>query len=301
VTAGTIADGSNIVGVDPLVVSEYEVTVQVLPWRGNPNFVDPLIVAVDQPVELMGDYHLQGGSPAIDAGAGAGAPGLDIDDDGRPQGPAVDIGADEVLVAQAAFPTAAILDSFDRADGSLGGNWNGNTQTSRFRILSGEVQVLGVGGSIWWNPDTFGADQEAFFTLNKVTPDALEQALLLKLNGNPNNNNSWLVEVSYHAATGTIQVWSKSPANGWVLHGALAQPLAGGEVLGARVQTNGTVSVFVNGTLIGSANLRSGPTPWAEAYIAGGGQLGTRFTGGASGFAAPSDARFDDFGGGSMP
>ena len=45
--------------------------MQVLPWRGNPNFVDPLIVALETRVDLLGDFHLQGGSPAIDMGAAA--------------------------------------------------------------------------------------------------------------------------------------------------------------------------------------------------------------------------------------
>jgi hypothetical protein len=303
VDTGTIPDGSNI-SADPMVISTYNLTVQALPWRGNPNFVDPLIVAVSYPVELLGDYHLQSGSPAIDMGAlsknTSNAPGLDIDDEGRPQGSAVDAGADEALVSQASFPSTAVLDDFNRANGSLGGNWGGQTQTSRFRILSQQVQVLGSAGSIWWNPGSFGADQEAFFTLIKITPDAPEQALLLKLNGNPNNNNSSLVEVRYDATTGTVQGWSKSPDNGWVLHGAFAQPLVGGEVLGARLQTNGTVSVFLNGVLIGSTNLRSGSIPWSEAFISGGGQLGVRFVGPTS-FAPPNDALFDDFGGGTMP
>ncbi|NIP70745.1 MAG: hypothetical protein GTO04_16670, partial [Planctomycetales bacterium] len=133
-TFGTNAmcDGTNIICDDPMVVDPFDVNVQVQPWRGNPNFVDPLIVALETRVDLLGDFHLLSGSPAIDAGTGAGAPGLDIDDDGRPQGPAVDIGADEAVVPQAAFPSTEVLDDFNRADGALGANWSGNTQPSRF-------------------------------------------------------------------------------------------------------------------------------------------------------------------------
>jgi hypothetical protein len=231
-----------------------------------------------------------------------GAPGLDFDGQGRPQGAGIDRGADEVEVAQATFPTTGLLDDFNRSpnNGSVGGNWSGDKQTNRFSIVNQEVLVQGNGGSIWWNPSTFGANQEAYYTLRQVSPLANEQALMLKLNGNPNNSNSSLVEVRYDAMSQTVQVWSMSPANGWVLRGAFAHTLADGDVLGGRVQTNGTVSIFVNGGFVGSANLRSGPTPWSETYISGGGQLGVRFMS-ATSFDAPNNAIFDDFSGGTMP
>jgi len=100
VTIGTIVDGSNV-SLDPRVVSLYDTSVRVLPWRGNPRFVDPILVAVDVPPNLMGNYHLQGISPAIDMGAasknGIPAPTVDIDGNGRPSGAGVDSGADEYV------------------------------------------------------------------------------------------------------------------------------------------------------------------------------------------------------------
>ncbi|MCX7854640.1 MAG: right-handed parallel beta-helix repeat-containing protein [Anaerolineae bacterium] len=44
---------------------------------------------------LTEDYHLSACSPAINAGTHAGAPSVDMDDESRPKGSAVDIGADE--------------------------------------------------------------------------------------------------------------------------------------------------------------------------------------------------------------
>jgi hypothetical protein len=44
---------------------------------------------------IPGDYHLQAGSPAIDAGTSAGAPTTDFEGHGRPCGAGVDIGAYE--------------------------------------------------------------------------------------------------------------------------------------------------------------------------------------------------------------
>ena len=49
-----------------------------VPQRGNPHFVGTILVALDLPPNLMGDYHLQSVSPANNAGAasksGVGAP-----------------------------------------------------------------------------------------------------------------------------------------------------------------------------------------------------------------------------------
>ena len=53
---------------------------------------------VSDPAELFvgaNDYHLSATSPAIDAGSSLGAPNVDIEGNGRPFGPAYDIGAYE--------------------------------------------------------------------------------------------------------------------------------------------------------------------------------------------------------------
>ncbi len=55
---------------------------------GDPRFIRPAWGE-------SGDYHLQAGSPAVDAGVCIGAPTDDLDGDRRPQGPTCDIGADE--------------------------------------------------------------------------------------------------------------------------------------------------------------------------------------------------------------
>ena len=60
---------------------------------GDPMFVDP----------GGGDFHLADGSPAIDAGSSQDAPATDFEGDPRPQGAAVDIGADEYRVQATTF------------------------------------------------------------------------------------------------------------------------------------------------------------------------------------------------------
>lgn len=97
----TAADPTNLIGVDPLVREMYDTSIQVLPWRTNPNFVGVNLVAVDAPPMLMGDYHLQAlASPARNVGTlSVGifpAPSTDIDGDNRPSMGGIEMGADEV-------------------------------------------------------------------------------------------------------------------------------------------------------------------------------------------------------------
>jgi uncharacterized repeat protein (TIGR01451 family) len=100
-TFGTIPSATNLI-VDPGVVSTYDTSVRVLPWRGNPRFIDILMVTTDATPNFLGDYHLQGTSPAINAGAasaaGVNAPSSDFDGEARPSDGAFEIGADETPV-----------------------------------------------------------------------------------------------------------------------------------------------------------------------------------------------------------
>lgn len=100
---GTIADPTNLVGpvANPMVISTYDTSIALSVWRNNPNFVGALLVAVEVPPNLLGNYHLSSVSPAIDFGAaskaGVSAPPFDYDNQGRPApgSPTFDSGADE--------------------------------------------------------------------------------------------------------------------------------------------------------------------------------------------------------------
>jgi uncharacterized repeat protein (TIGR01451 family) len=90
---------TNVVTSVQGVVDPHPITVNVLPWRTNPNFVDVNLVAENLPPTLLGDYHLLSGSAARDRGVSskgsANAPGVDFEGDRRPLGTAIDAGVDE--------------------------------------------------------------------------------------------------------------------------------------------------------------------------------------------------------------
>jgi hypothetical protein len=289
------------------VTSEFNLTVSFSPWRTNPNFVGALLVAVDVPAGQMGDYHISGGSPAVNAGAsskaGVTAPAWDIDNDGRPNGGSYDIGADErpglpgpaPAPAPLAFPQTGVVDAFNRANGGLGSQWTGSTSQNNFRIDGNAVQVR-LGGDTYRSTTGFGADQEAYLTFTQVGPAAAtKQGLILKRTGSGTTASSAsLIEVAYNRGTGRIDVRTKASGGGLVDRASFPAVFSAGDQLGARALADGTISVFRNAVLVGTVSVPAGT--WAGA--AGGGQTGVRFTGTAN---PPNDARFDDFGGGTLP
>ena len=98
---------------NPNVASAYDLSVSFATWRQNPAFVDATLVALDQPPEQMGDYHLSAcpASPACNLGVasngGVNAPATDIDDQARPALGGFDAGSDEF--GAAAPPPAQTL------------------------------------------------------------------------------------------------------------------------------------------------------------------------------------------------
>lgn len=300
---GVNASPSNLLQ-DPQVVMQYDTSVTVLPWRGNPHFVDTLLVALDAPVEQLGNYHITTGSPAVNKGAasksGVNAPILDIDGQGRPLA-SIDAGADELVGAVQAFPVTSVLDNFNRANGAVGSAWRGwvSPTTGAFRIFSNTAQVYDS-GSMWWNSNPFGPDQEAFFTFSKVSSNASAQGLVLKFTGtSTSSSRASFILAAYHPSTQIISVRTRTPGQGWVTWAVFPATFAAGDRFGARAQSDGTVNVYKNGALVGSINLLTGPTPWPAAYVNGTGRVGAWFTWPTGG--SIDSAQIDDFGGGTLP
>jgi hypothetical protein len=324
------ADATNKIGKNPLVAAEYDLTIRVFPWRAAPNFIGTDIVAVDVPPNLMGNYHLSAGSPAINAGidpaAMIAALNQDYDGQPRPSQHEFEIGADETAHA---FPNTPILYPL-AADVQVAGapqevasinatwahtvclpiifnsaappppEWGGQTWSYVFNPAAGIV-AQGSGG-IYWKLESFGPDQEAYFTFTDVSQTATRQDLLLKLGGlvvgDLIGSQSYLIDVGYNVTDRTVQVRSLFPGNVWhtnEIFGGI--DFAVGDTFGARATVGGLVEVYRNGLLIGRADLSTGSNPWP--YYADGGLIGLWFEWPVS--TTPDGASLTDFGGGTMP
>ena len=184
-----------------------------------------------------------------------------------------------------AFPSTSILDSFTRADGPIGSNWLGATQN--YSIATNTLQ--NVGGNtdpIFWQ-SSFGADQEVFMTITSMDTTASEVDLVLKAQDTTPCN---LIEVWYQPSRGTAQVWTCHNWGTWTQHGSdIPLSLAAGDQFGARAQADGTVTVYKNGTAVGSATIDSS---WP--YVANSGYGGIWL------IDAPGTI-LDDVGGGARP
>lgn len=301
-TQGAVPDASNIVGSAPLVVSEYDTSVRVAPWRGNPRFVDTTLVTALATPNVLGDYHITTGSPAVNIGAetrsGVNAPGDDIDGQTRPADGGIDAGADELYGTAVAFPYTPVLDNFNRANGALGANWGG--QATRFAILNNTENVTGAGlSTAHWTGATYGPNQEVFFTFDTIAANAEELGLLLKLNGASAASASMsAINVNYDRRPGqnNIQIWTHDPANSWRLRATFPGVTFNvGDQLGARTLADGTISVYRNGALLGTTSVLGGGNPWPAARAAAGGRIGVYMV------TPANSVRVDNFGGGDVP
>ncbi|MBI1276754.1 MAG: DUF4082 domain-containing protein, partial [Anaerolineaceae bacterium] len=224
-----------------------------------------------------------------------------IDDSGNKGNPAsINVNVTSVTVTPTATPTftttpptatftptstpvssGIVLDTFNMANGSISSNWTGNT--SGFSIASNQLSV-GSGGIIYWNPTTFGADQEAFVTLSSINANANEINLYLKVQNNDYLNG--VIEVWYQPQNNQIKVSTYSPSTTWVSYSPiLPVTFAAGDLFRAVATSNGMVHVYRNTTLLGSVDISN----WAFAGSTG--KIALKMVN-------ASGTTLDDFGGG---
>lgn len=108
-TGGIMSPGHGYPGnldTDPMFVSEYTNLIEaatIIDEGGN-NINMRFTPLAGDPVVVASDYHLDTGSPAIDAPNAVASTlpllALDVDDESRPAGAGVDIGADEATVSE---------------------------------------------------------------------------------------------------------------------------------------------------------------------------------------------------------
>jgi len=293
-------------------VATYDVSVAVLPWRNNLAFNNAALVAVEQPANLLGNYHLNTGSPAQNAGAASkavpanqappatlAAPTIDFDNQGRPGGGSFDIGADEVDGTTgggggggggATFPTLTVLDTFNRANANtLGGNWSQVTLlgAAAIRVNTNQASDVLLTGQAIWNGagNVFGAKQGAAFTFANTTLNG--SSLILKAGGGATPNS--FIRVLYNGGQVVVATTTNGGGSYTQRGSNLAATFANGDTLTALVDATGTVTVWKTSgattTLVGSVTITG------TGFWTGTGRIGMQ---------VPANGRVDNFSGGTV-
>jgi alpha-L-rhamnosidase len=186
---------------------------------------------------------------------------------------------------------APVLDTFDRADGPVRGQWAGGL-LPLYRVQDDTLRPV-VGGPLLYGttPGTsYGPDQQASVRLTAVDPGSGSQGLLLKARPGLLLPEAG-IRVTYDARSRAVQVSTqRKGAVGWTGYAPTAATFAAGDTLGARVLATGTVVVYRDGTQVASVRLSSADRSFFDS---GGGRIGV-WT------AMAPRAVLDDFAGGTV-
>jgi hypothetical protein len=288
-------------------------------WRTNVNFIGAIMVTADFDPTLLGNYHLLNtSSPARNTAAASkttpayqqplptiAAPTIDIDNQGRPGGGAFDMGADEVDGTTIgggggggggtpALPTLSVLDAFNRGNANTlnnGSNWSqpilfGNAS---IRVNSNQAFAAVLGWAMWNSPTAgFGAQQGAAFTFASSTLN--NSALLLKASGGSATTPQNYIRVQYQTTGGGQVVIGTTTNTGtsFTTLGTFASPFVSGDTLTAKANSDGSVDVWKTT----AANVTTYLGHSSTSAFTGAGRIG---------ILLPTNARVDDFKGGTLP
>ena len=149
-----------------------------------------------------------------------------------------------------------VLDNFNRADGSIGTNWRGVTDTAFYRLVGNRLDVQ-VGGPLYWNPAVFGTNQAAFVTLSTVDPHSPSQGVLLKVQDG-SVPSAGTIAVVYDATAKAVRVSTiRLGALSWTPYGNTAVLFTNGDKLGACAKATGEVRVYKNDALVKTVTLNA--------------------------------------------
>ena len=145
-----------------------------------------------------------------------------------------------------------------------------------------------VGGPVFWNAASFGANQNAFVTLSTVDPHSPSQGLLLKVQTG-SCPEAGAIAVVYDAVAHAFRVSTFRPPNlTWTPYASAAATLVNGDKLGACVSASGVVTIYKNNVVAATVTLSAADKAFFNSR---GGKIGLWTL-------LADEAFFDDFGGG---
>lgn len=178
----------------------------------------------------LGGFGGSAGTPPAGGSAGAGMGGVAAFAGTQVGGAA---GAEPVV-----FPRTDVLDDFEEPE-DFAGQWFGNLED--FTVANGVLTCFNCPHAAL-HSDKLGADQEAYVTLAGFESSADEINLILLAQ----NEICELIEVLYSPVRQVLEVHT-CYFGVWEAHGSTAATLAAGDRFGARLHSDGTVQVYVNG------------------------------------------------------
>ena len=211
-----------------------------------------------------------GGDSTTSSDSGVGADARqDAPHDARP--PPSDAGG-----CNAPFPSTPILDTF-AAPGPLGAPWIVQNAGAYVVDDAGALWVAGAAGAVVTAPGAvswgtvFGGAEEAYFTVRALQEgDASllqEVEILFEAQTAAMENNA--VYVDYSANSGPLGFYVGYVHNGnFSLQGSTTYPgLHAGDVVGARLCSDGTVKTYVNGTEVDSYDVSPFSFRGTQGYV----------------------------------
>lgn len=195
------------------------------------------------------------------------------------------------------LPTLPVLDTFNRTNANtLGGSWSqmvafGNAS---IRVNSSQAYAVLPGWAMWNGPgNVFGAKQGAAFTFASTPTNG--SFLVMKASGGSANTPANYIRVFYTGSSVTVGTTTNAGVSVTLRATFSGVTFVTGDTLSAQADATGNVYVWKTTaavtTLVGSVAI---PTSGTGAWTQG-------TAGGRMGLMLPTNARVDNFSGGTLP